>query len=143
MTKKISILYTFSDPSGLYGGWDVTSASIESITRYYKRLVLLNAVIPANKLLAYMERIDMETAKEIVEIFRKEDREILSFIGHQSTAELLSQKLGIKVEVNRGMYKPKPRDLALIFRLKKRLARPEDIKDVKEEDIEVWMVQYA
>jgi hypothetical protein len=68
--------------------------------------------------------------------------EIVSFIGHEATARLLSQLLSINVPMNRSMYDPMPGDTAVVVRLKRRLEKPEAIKDVKESDVEFILVEY-
>jgi hypothetical protein len=40
------------------------------------------------------------------------------------------------------MYSPRDGDLAIVVRLKKRLEKPEDIKNVTENDIEFIEVRY-
>jgi len=44
-----------------------------------------------------------------------------SYIGHQSTAELISRILGVRVEQNRVMYYQLPGDQAIIFENQTRL----------------------
>ena len=70
------------------------------------------------------------------------DKEILSFIGHEATAKLLSQLLLSEVPTNRTMYDPRPGDIAIVVRLKKRLEKPEDVKNVTVNDIEFILVEY-
>jgi len=110
-------------------------------TMEFKKIVLLNALVPHPNggVLAVSPPLTLDEVKEIVRRAKK----IESYIGHQSTAELLTRLLGIKVECNRGMYRPNYDDYALVVRLKKRLQKPEDIKDIKPEDIEFRLVLYA
>ena len=46
---------------------------------------------------------------------------IVSAVGHESTAKVLSQLLGIEVPVNRVEIKLKPKDAVLVFQILKRL----------------------
>lgn len=61
------------------------------------------------------QAIDLNTARELVKAGFQ------SFIGHQSTCELLSGILQITVPLNRAMYYQQTGDQALVFKLKKRL----------------------
>jgi hypothetical protein len=70
------------------------------------------------------------------------DKEIVSFIGHEATAKLLTQLLSVEVPTSRAMYDPRPGDFAIVVRLKKRLEKPEDVKSVTVDDIEFILVEY-
>jgi Domain of unknown function (DUF1874) len=56
---------------------------------------------------------------------------IESYIGHQSTAELMSRLLGIQVEANRGSAAQQPNQTALIWRLETRLAEGQLLSDAE------------
>jgi hypothetical protein len=105
-----------------------------------ERLVLLNAMIPAGGWALIATR--PATIDEAKELARAAER-IESYIGHEATAEVLSRMLGVHVPVNRGMYVPSAGDVALVVRLRKRLAAPQDVKDVTEEDLEFLIVNYV
>jgi len=45
-----------------------------------------------------------------------------SYIGHQSTCDILSQLLETEIPMHRGQFEQQPGEQALIFRLKKRIA---------------------
>jgi hypothetical protein len=81
--------------------------------------------------------VTLEEVRELVK-----GREIESYIGHESTARLLSQLLSVSVPFNRAVYDPRPGDIGIVVRLRKRLEKPEDIKDVKESDVEFILVEY-
>jgi len=49
----------------------------------------------------FIETLSVEDAKKVIEACKKTGYEIKSCIGHQSTASLLSQLLGVNLEVNR------------------------------------------
>lgn len=55
-----------------------------------------------------------------------------SFIGHQSSCDILSQLLEIPIPLNRGQYEQKPGDKALIFRLQKRIDEGQVLNSVEE-----------
>jgi len=81
--------------------------------------------------------ISLDEAKRIVN-----GKEIMSFIGHEATAQLLTTLLSVGVPVNRAMYDPRPGDIAIVVKLKKRLEKPDDVKNVKPEDLEFILVEY-
>jgi hypothetical protein len=110
---------------------------VRPVTR--AKIILLNALVTSSKIPLTIRTIPitLEDVKTIVK-----NREVVSFIGHEATANLLSQLLHVEVPVNRSMYDPQPGDLAVVVRLKKRLERPEDVKNVRLEDIEFILVEY-
>lgn len=82
-----------------------------------KRLVLLNAAI----LTAYgkfeFEPLSIDEARKII----REAETVESAIGHAATAEIMTNLLDYKVETNRAEFFQSVEDVALIFRLKKRI----------------------
>lgn len=56
-----------------------------------------------------------------------------SFVGHQTTADLLTTILGVVVEHNRSMYYQQPGDMAIIFENTHRL-QEYDILDSQDLD---------
>ena len=105
-----------------------------------ERLVLLNSLVTSSKI-----PLTLRTTPIPLEFVRYyvRDMDVVSFIGHEATASLLTQLLYIPVPTNRAMYDPMPGDKAIVVRLKKRLEKPEDIKNVKEEDVEFILVEYS
>jgi len=61
------------------------------------------------------ERIDIERARRLL----KEPFE--SAIGHEATAQFMSRLLGVEIPVNRVSIAMRPGDVAVIFRVSKRL----------------------
>jgi hypothetical protein len=107
--------------------------------RSLTKLVLLNAmVLPKKPMVMVSEPTTLENVKSLVRISER----IESYIGHESTARLLSQLLSVDIAVNRGEYEPKVGDVAIVVKLKKRLQTPQDVRDVKLEDIEFYIVVY-
>ena len=104
-----------------------------------RKIVFLNALITSSKIPMTLKTkpVTLDEVRKIVG-----DKEIQSFIGHEATANLLSSLLNINVPMNRSMYDPKPNDVAVIVRLKKRLEKPEDVKNITENDIEFILVEY-
>lgn len=77
-----------------------------------------------------MEDITLEEAQKLVQ----ENLENLdSAIGHESTAEIMTQLLGVKVEVNRQMFAHQSGQTALVFKMN---GRPMEGKILSREEIE-------
>ena len=128
---KVPAWYYSVDPSGFYSGWFVAYGPLP------ERVVLLNAMVPANEMMAAMMKTDLQNAVNII----KQAKEVVSYIGHKSTAELLARLSGREIPVNRGEYVPQSGDLAIVVRLTKRLQSPGDV-EVKPEDLEFWLIRY-
>jgi len=65
--------------------------------------------------------ITPEDARSIVKLAKMQHVEIISAVGHESTAKMLSELLGFEVPVNRTMVKLNTGDTAIIFQLFTRL----------------------
>lgn len=59
--------------------------------------------------------------------------EVISAVGHQSTADILTELLGVDIPVNRIQFKQQKGQKALCFKL---LGRPEEGKILDREEIE-------
>jgi hypothetical protein len=104
-----------------------------------RKIIFLNALITSSKIPMTLKTkpVSLNMVKEIIK-----NKEIESYIGHEATANLLSNLLNRAVPTNRAMYDPKVDDVAIIVRLKKRLEKPEDVKNISESDIEFILVEY-
>ena len=104
-----------------------------------RKIVFLNALITSSKIPMTLKTrpASLNEVKEIIK-----EKEIESYIGHEATANLLSNLLNKTIITNRAMYDPKINDIAIVVRLKKRLEKPEDVKNVSENDIEFILVEY-
>jgi hypothetical protein len=104
-----------------------------------RKIIFLNALITSSKtpMTLKTKPITLDEVRKIIS-----DKEIESYIGHEATANLLSSLLNRDIPTNRAMYDPKPNDVAVIIRLKKRLEKPEDVKNVTENDVEFILVEY-
>jgi hypothetical protein len=89
-----------------------------------------------------MVMVSMPTSLDNVKALVKLAKEIKSYIGHESTAKLLSELLGVEIPVSRAEYEPQVGDIAVVVRLKRRLQSPQDIKSVTIEDLEFHVVKY-
>jgi hypothetical protein len=76
----------------------------------------------------YVRKIDVGYARKLIE----REGKIVSAIGHQATAEVLSTLLGAKIEVNRVEVKLGLSDRLLVFQLRKRLSEGEVLKTREE-----------
>lgn len=93
-----------------------------------KKIILFNSSILTDYGTFEYSPIDLESAKKILR-----ENGFESAIGHRSTAEILTEILQIKVEVNRMEYRQKVDDIALIFKLR---SRPPEGKILTSEEIE-------
>jgi hypothetical protein len=82
------------------------------------------------------------TSLENVRALARLAQNIESYIGHESTARLLSELLGVEVPVSRGEFTPERGDVAVVVRLKRRLASPKDVKEITIDDVEFYVVNY-
>lgn len=85
------------------------------------KLYILNALITPfgdENAQFKISRISLDKAKELYSRFPKE--KIVSAIGHQSTAQLISTLLDTEVPMNRINVYFKPGDTGLVFALKQR-----------------------
>ncbi len=98
-----------------------------------KRLIFFNAPVLTVYGSFCFQLVSTGEAKELINKFAGEDKEIISAIGHEATAEIMSETLGYKIEMNRFSFRQTVDDTALIFRLKK---RAEEGKILEREDIE-------
>jgi|AntAceMinimDraft_17_1070374.scaffolds.fasta_scaffold42692_2 hypothetical protein len=84
-----------------------------------KKLAILNSPIITNDGGYEVASFDLELAKKLLVEDYKGNYE--SFIGHQSTAKVVSALLGIEIEANRGTYSQEAETDALIFKLNGRV----------------------
>ncbi len=97
------------------------------------RLVFLNTSIITSEGQFNYDGIDLKQAMLLVGEAKENDYEILSAIGHESTAQILSDLLGYPVKCNRIEYKQEVGDLALVFKMN---GRPEEGKVFTRDEIE-------
>lgn len=92
------------------------------------KVAILNTTILTSDGDFSLKTITLEQAKELIK-----DNEILSAVGHQSTAEILTSLLEVEVPVNRIQFKQEPQQKALCFKLN---GRPEEGKILTRDEIE-------
>ena len=81
-------------------------------------LILLNTSILTSFGTYIYQPLTLEESRSLVGEFQQAGKQIKSAIGHQATAELLSELLGIAVADNRSDAKQAVGTLALVFKLK-------------------------
>ena len=85
-----------------------------------KRLILFNASILTSYGTYHFELLTFNEARNIVHKYKKENKEIISAVGHQATAEIMSEILEFPVEKKRLNFSQEIDEAALIFKLKRR-----------------------
>jgi len=81
------------------------------------------------------EKISIEKARKLL---KKE--QFVSAIGHEATAKLLSQLLGINIPVNRITVFMKPKDMGIHFFLKQRLPEGAVLNEQQLKQLQYWLV---
>jgi hypothetical protein len=85
------------------------------------KLALLNTTIATTDGTYEIRTVDLETAQTIVQNYVEADTDWMdSAIGHDSTAQIMTELLGQVVPVNRQMFAQQPGQDALVFKLKGR-----------------------
>ena len=93
-----------------------------------EKLAILNTSILTTVGTYELQDITLREAQQLVQ-----NNEILSAVGHQSTADILTTLLGTTVPMNRIMFEQQEGQKALIFKL---LSRPEEGKILTQQEIE-------
>lgn len=93
------------------------------MTLYIANAFSLN-MLKQDEICLYVRKIDIEYARKLIE----REEKVVSAIGHQATAEILSILLERKIEVNRVEVKLDLNDRLLVFQLRKRLSEGEVLK---------------
>ena len=92
------------------------------------KLAVLNTTIATTDGLYQIKTITLEEAKELVEL-----NNLDSAIGHQSTADIMTELLGVKVKMNRQQFVQQEGQSALVFKLN---GRPQEGYITTAEEIE-------
>ena len=96
------------------------------------KLALLNTTIITSNGSYSLFDISLKDARELAQGHGLHDN-VLSAIGHESTAQILTELLGIPVEMNRINFKQEAGQTALCFKLN---GRPVEGKILSREEIE-------
>jgi len=106
------------------------------------KVYLLNTlVIPVNfdtydEAYIKMEKISVDEAKQILI-----NNPFISAIGHEGTAKLLSQLLGIAIQINRISVFFEPGDIGIHFFLKQRLPEGKVLTEEELKELDFWLVK--
>ena len=104
------------------------------------RTVIANAfsvnMLKSNALLSFLQA-DLGTVKTLAQ------DGVHSIIGHQSTADLLSAKLGIDIKLNRENYKKEKDDSIIVCLPSKRLDEGKvlTVEELKQFDVKFWIIK--
>ena len=90
------------------------------------KLALLNTTIATTDGLFEVRTITLQESQQLAQ-----SNELLSAIGHSSTAQIMSELLGVDVAENRIQFEQELKQVALVFKLKGRA--PEGVILNKEE----------
>jgi len=101
--------------------------------------VLNSLIIPVNfdersEAVVRMKKITIEEAKSLLK------NPFVSAVGHEGTAKLLSELLGIEIPVNRTTIFMKQGDLAIHFFLKERLPEGKVLSKEELQGLQYWLV---
>ena len=91
-------------------------------------IALLNTSIATADGTYVLKTITLEEARNNIK-----DRKILSAIGHESTAQILTELLGVDVPVNRILFEQQPGQEAIVFKLN---GRPPEGKILSQQELE-------
>lgn len=80
-----------------------------------KKVALLNTTIATVDGMFEVRTISLEQAREIAQ-----SNELLSAIGHDSTAQIMTELLQVNIPVNRIQFAQEENQVALVFKLKGR-----------------------
>lgn len=100
----------------------------KKIVEKIKRIVLMNCNIMTVSGNYITEKINL---KKVMRLMK--NAEIMSAIGHTSTASILSTLLGVKMKTNRIKYQHTKDDICIVFQLRDRV---EEGKILNEKEIE-------
>ncbi len=100
-----------------------------------KRLILFNASILTDYGTFRFELLSNSQAKALVRKYRNDNKEIISAIGHQATAEIMTEILDFPVAKNRLNFIQNTDEAALIFKLKKRAEEGEILSRAEIEEV--------
>ncbi|MCC6057056.1 MAG: DUF1874 domain-containing protein [Desulfurococcaceae archaeon] len=104
------------------------------------KIYLLNApIVPIDvnrKCVAVVTRVDnIEYIKKFIEFWRASGMEVVSAIGHESTARLLTKMLGFEVKTQRVPVTAGEGDVIVAFTLNFRLPEGKVLSDAELENI--------
>lgn len=78
-------------------------------------VVLFNGTVATTNGLYRVSDLDIESAKKLVK-----DNPYISAIGHEATAEIMTEALNVEIAYNRIQFKQKVTQKAIVFKLNER-----------------------
>jgi len=113
-----------------------------------KRAVLLNALplnaVPYERFAIQVNRLSPDAFRYSLQEDIDRGYQIISFIRHKATVDLLSEMLGIKIETSNELYKYQESDLIYIITLKpEKIQRGQEATDLKLEDLMFYYIAIA
>jgi len=113
-----------------------------------KRVVLLNALplnaIPYERYAIQVVQLQPDSFKRLVLRDVERGYQIISYIRHKATVDLLSKMLNIEIKVSNELYKYQESDLIYIVTLKpEKIQRGQEATDLKPEDLAYYYVAVA
>ena len=114
------------------------------------RLILLNALplnaVPLKRFCVDVKRIDPSVPSEFLGVLkvifdkaRSTNAEIMNFIRHEATVNLINQLFNLSLQVNPGLYQWKRGDDILVITLKKPI-RGQESQTITLEDLDIFYV---
>lgn len=94
-------------------------------------IAILNTSIMTTDGIYSLKTISLQQARSLVNPLH--NREIISAVGHQSTADILTTLLGREIPVNRIEFRQEPEQAAIVFKLR---GRPAEGTILSAEEIE-------
>jgi len=113
-----------------------------------KRVVLLNALplsaIPYERFAIQVNRLSPDTFEYSILEDVERGYEIVSYIRHKATVDLLSKMLNVEIKVSSELYKYQESDLIYVITLKpEKIQRGQEATDLKLEDLVFYYVAVA
>jgi hypothetical protein len=78
-------------------------------------IALFNGTVATTNGLYSIKDIDIDTARKYIK-----ERGFISAIGHEATAEIMSDLLGVKILMNRIQFEQQVGQIAIVFKLNER-----------------------
>ena len=105
-----------------------------------KIYVLNTLIVPIDfskypKATVVLQKISVEEAKQIL------SKDFISAVGHEATAKLLTQLLGVEIPVNRIAIYLEPGDTGIHFFLKTRLPEGKVLSEAELKTLDFWLVK--
>jgi len=113
-----------------------------------KRVVLLNALplnaIPYERFAIQVNRLSPDAFEYSILQDIDKGYQIISFIRHKATVDLLSKMLNVEIKVSNELYKYQESDLIYIVTLKpEKIQRGQEATDLKPEDLAYYYIAIA